>query len=235
MKTIVMIPTYNEAGNIESLISRLLDLGLDSCEILVVDDNSPDGTSNIVREYEKKYNNIKLIFREGKNGLGAAYIHGIQKAITNGFDFVIMMDSDLSHNPTYLPNFIENIEKYDFIIGSRYIKNGGIKNWGIHRRLMSFTANLLIKIMLRTKVKDNTSGYRAIRISALKDIKYSTIQSQGYAFLYEMLWRIKKAKHSVKEIPIVFIDRQYGITKISKNEISKAFKLLFKLMFKKNY
>ena len=231
----VLIPTYNESENIGLLIKRIKNF-VPNIAIYVIDDNSPDGTANIVREYEKKYHNVRLIFRKEKLGLGAAYINGMFEAIKNDFDYIIMMDSDFSHNPVHLPDMINALGRYDIVIGSRYIKGGRIKNWPLHRRMMSFFANLLIKIILRSKAKDSTSGFRAIKVEVLKAIEYGTIRSQGYSFLYEMLWRIGKMGYRIKEIPITFIDRELGKTKISQIEIIKAVITLINLsIFKRNF
>ncbi|MCK5398471.1 polyprenol monophosphomannose synthase [bacterium] len=233
-KGCILIPTYNEVENIKNLILKIRQY-LTDIQIYVIDDNSPDGTANIVRKIEETDINVRLIFRPKKNGLGAAYIHGMTVAAEKEFDFVIMMDSDFSHNPKHLPTMIENIQKYDVVIGSRYVKGGGIKNWPMYRKLMSFAANYMIKIFLKANVKDSTTGYRCIKTNILKKIKFETIHSQGYSFLYEMLWRIEGVGARIKEIPIIFIDRQFGQTKISQGEILKAMTMLVRLNFSRKF
>jgi dolichol-phosphate mannosyltransferase len=230
-KSVILIPTYNESENIEKLIRKIKAI-IPQTAIFVIDDNSPDGTAKIVRNLENEFLNLHLIFRKKKEGLGAAYINGVAIALKNNFDYIIMMDSDFSHDPSYIPIMLNSMKKFDVVIGSRYIKGGCIKNWPIHRKIMSFIANFMIRILLGSKVKDSTSGFRCIKSEILKKIDCSTIHSQGYSFLYEMLWRIERQKIKIKEIPITFVDRKFGQTKISQTEIFKAANTLIKLIFK---
>ncbi len=230
-KGVILIPTYNESENIEKLIRKIKAI-IPQIAIFVIDDSSPDGTAMIVRNLENEFADVKLIFRKEKKGLGAAYINGMTVALKNNFDYIIMMDSDFSHNPSYVPIMLNSMKKFDVVIGSRYIKGGCIKNWPMHRKIMSFIANFMIRILVDSKIRDSTSGFRCIKSEILKKIDYSTIHSQGYSFLYEMLWRIERQKFKILEIPITFVDRKFGQTKISQTEIFKAANTLIKLIFK---
>ena len=226
----MLIPTYEERENIGGLIDKIRDISQE-LTIIVIDDNSPDNTEEVVRQKQKVFKNLHLISREKKLGLGAAYIHGMKEAISMGFDFIITMDSDFSHDPEVIPDMILALQNSDAVVGSRYVKGGGIKNWPVHRKLMSAAANLLLRLILKTRVKDSTSGYRCIRTKLLKKISYSAIRSQGYSFLYEMLYKMRQAGARITEIPIIFIDRKFGFTKISKTEIYKALLSMFRLRF----
>ncbi|MCK5398856.1 polyprenol monophosphomannose synthase, partial [bacterium] len=185
----ILIPTYEERENIGGLIDKIRDISQE-LTIIVIDDNSPDNTEEVVRQKQKVFKNLHLISREKKLGLGAAYIHGMKEAISMGFDFIITMDSDFSHDPEVIPDMILALQSSDAVVGSRYVKGGGIKNWPVHRKLMSAAANLLLRLILKTRVKDSTSGYRCIRTKLLKKINYADIRSQGYSFLYEMLYKM---------------------------------------------
>ena len=226
----ILIPTYEERENIGGLIDKIRDISQE-LTIIVIDDNSPDNTEEVVRQKQKVFKNLHLISREKKLGLGAAYIHGMKEAISMGFDFIITMDSDFSHDPEVIPDMILALQSSDAVVGSRYVKGGGIKNWPVHRKLMSAAANLLLRLILKTRVKDSTSGYRCIRTKLLEKINYSAIRSQGYSFLYEMLYKMRQAGARITEIPILFVDRKFGFTKISKTEIYKALLSMFRLRF----
>ncbi len=226
----ILIPTYEERDNIGRLIDKIRDISQE-LTIIVIDDNSPDNTAEVVRQKQRVFKDLYLINREKKLGLGAAYIHGMKEAISMGFDFIITMDSDFSHDPEVIPDMILALRNSDAVVGSRYVKGGGISNWPVHRKLMSAAANLLLRLILRTRVKDSTSGYRCIRTTLLKKINYSAIGSQGYSFLYEMLYKMRQVGARITEIPIIFVDRKFGFTKISKNEIYKALLSIIRLRF----
>ncbi len=227
---VILIPTYQEKENIGGLIEKIRDVSRE-LTIIIIDDNSPDNTAEVVRQQQKVFKDLILISREKKLGLGAAYIHGMKQAISMGFDFIITMDSDFSHDPAVIPDMILALQSSDAVVGSRYVKGGGIKNWPIHRKMASAAANLLLQLVLRTRVKDSTSGYRCIRTKLLKKINYSAIRSQGYSFLYEMLYKMRQAGARITEIPILFVDRKFGFTKISKTEIYKALLSMIRLRF----
>ncbi len=226
----VIIPTYNERENIQILIPKIEKIFKNNNitgEIMIIDDNSPDGTGEVADRFSKVFKNIKVIHRPYKLGLGSAYITGFKNATGN---IIFEMDADLSHNPLKIPHFIKTINNgYDFVIGSRYIRGGEVIGWSIYRKIISKGANLLAKIFLSLRTKDVTSGYRAYRRETLKKINYETIKSSGYAFQLEILYRAFKKGCKIKEIPITFIDRRKGRSKLSKKEIFSFFLMLLKL------
>lgn len=217
MKKIVIIPTYNEAENIEMLIMELLDKDTD---ILVIDDNSPDGTGKIAGLMND--NRIKVINRQKKLGIGSAHLEGFRYALENNYDYILTMDADFSHNPIHIPEMFSQMKKYDVCIGSRYSHGGEIENWNIFRKLISRTANFLTKI--KSGISDNTGAYRCYRAKVIKELLKENIQSDGYSFFIETAILLKKFK--VREIPITFKERKYGKSKISKKEIFNAVKIL---------
>ena len=193
MRTIVICPTYNEIKNIAKLIQKILDDN--NYDLLVIDDNSPDGTSEKVKEYQKIYKNLFLEIREGKQGLGTAYIHGFNWAIQKGYDSVVQMDADLSHNPKDLNRLIKNLENNDLVIGSRYVQGVSVVNWPIRRLILSYGANIYTKFITGMPINDGTGGFKAWKVSLLKKIKLDLIKSQGYSFQIEMnfwAWVLKR-------------------------------------------
>jgi len=237
MKAIIVIPTYNEKENIEDLIEaigkerrKIKGWGLD---VLVVDDNSPDGTADIVKKMMKKKKWVHLLLRKKKEGLGAAYVAGFKKALKMGADVVFEMDADFSHNPKYMPKFLKEIKKgYEFVIGSRYIEGGGIPDWDITRHLISGGGNFFARFIAGLNgVHDCTSGYRAIKSNILRKIDLNGLKVKGYAFQIKLLREAEKQKAKIKEIPIVFYDRKKGKSKIGYKDILEFFKLSFKIRF----
>ena len=228
------MPTYNEASNIanllEQLFSREKNLQYKNenviMKVLVVDDNSPDGTASVVRSYSKKNKNVHLLLRSEKKGLGAAYIAGMQHAV--GLlqpDIIFEMDADLSHNPEYvLPMIREVMEGADFVIGSRYIRGGSIpEDWGLGRKLISRAANMYVRALLRMSVHDCTGGFRAIRVSALEKVDLGSLNVKGYAFQVSLLQAIISNGAVVKEIPIDFHDRTKGKSKMRISDVVEVF------------
>jgi glycosyltransferase involved in cell wall biosynthesis len=220
MKVFIIIPTYNERENIGSLTGKILALPL-SAEVVVVDDNSPDGTGNLLDILKSGEKRLHVIHRAGKLGLGTAHIAGLKYAIANNADFAVTMDADFSHDPAYIPALIEAAQGLDLVIGSRYIPGGGA-NFPFHRWLLSRCANLFAKAALGLKASDCTAGFRCYKLSVLKPAQLDGIFSNGYSFLIEMLYRLQRLNLSVGEIPIQYMDRQLGASKISRNEIFKA-------------
>src|SRR5665213_2713544 len=202
-KTMIVVPTYNEIGNIFVVYEKIFK-AVDNLNLLIVDDNSPDGTGSAADELAKKDNRVFVIHRKGKMGLGSAYIHGMKFAIDNGFDFIVAMDADLSHDPANLPRMIEMTKEYDLVIGSRYIKNGGMVNWGLGRFIISRLANFFCKIILQIKQEDCSGGYKCYRAGLLKKIGMDKFFSYGYSFQVEILYRALRQNAKVIEIPIVF-------------------------------
>lgn len=223
MKVAVIIPTYNEKENIRRLIPKIeaiFKANLIPGNIFVVDDNSPDGTKLEAESLDKVYRNIRVISRSKKMGIGSAYKEGFKHAIKLGNDIIIEMDADLSHDPRYIPDLLSKLkEGYDIALGSRYIPKGGIRNWSLMRRLVSKGANFLAIKLLRLNVTDVTSGYRAYRRNVLTEINLSKIKSDGYAFQVDMIHNAQKKAFKVGEVPIIFVDRTMGKSKLGKKDI----------------
>lgn len=234
LKIIIITATYNEADNIELLIKQILS-NRNDVDILVIDDNSPDGTAEIVEKLQKIYSVINLIKRSAKLGYGSACQKGFRWALKyKNYKFFITMDADLSHDPKYISALLEMIKEKDVVIGSRYIKGGGVKNWGIHRKALSLGANLYSRYILNIPVTDCTSGFRCYRREVIEKIDFNTITSEGYSFLEEMLYICKLHNASMGEIPIVFENRKFGKSKINRKEILKAIAKVPQLRFKSN-
>jgi dolichol-phosphate mannosyltransferase len=226
MQNSVVIPTYNEAGNITLLLERLSGVLPPKSEIIIVDDNSPDGTGKIAEKMKKTCKNLRVIHRKGKQGIGSAYKDGFRMA--RG-EYIFEMDADLSHDPKYIPMFLEKIKSYDCVIGSRYEQGGGVPDWGIYRRLISRGANTLASLILGLHLPDVTSGYRVYRKSVLEKIDLDSIKSNFYAFQVEIALRVKKAGFSIGTIPIVFPDRRKGTSKMGVSEILRFFIMILRL------
>ncbi len=218
----VILPTYNERDNLEALIGQLMALEMD-LEIIVVDDNSPDGTGQLADELAQRDARVHVIHRAGKMGLGTAYIAGFKYALARGAERVVTMDADFSHHPRYLPAVVALIERYDVGIGSRYVPGGGVsEEWGIRRRWLSRGANLFARTLLGLKAHDCTAGFRCYRREVLQSIELDRIFSNGYSFLIEMMFRCQQLGYTFGETPILFENRRQGSSKISQVEIYKA-------------
>ncbi|MFT5441993.1 MAG: dolichol-phosphate mannosyltransferase [Myxococcota bacterium] len=218
---LVILPTFNEKDNVLPLAAGILAAS-PAFEILVVDDNSPDGTGDVVAEAGLQEPRIHLLRREGKLGLGTAYLAGFKYALAKDFDFIFTMDADQSHNPRYLPAMLASLAEHDMVIGSRYVPGGGIENWPLHRRMLSNFANFYARTMLKIHAHDCTSGYRAYRREVLETVEPFEVKSSGYSFLYEMVWRVCRAGFVVGEVPIIFEQRVAGDSKINSSEIYVA-------------
>lgn len=225
-KIIIIIPTYNEVKNISLLLEKLFSLGL-NLSILIVDDNSPDGTSKIVTKLQSKYPQLNLITRASRLGLGSAYIEGFNYALKRGFDIIIQMDADLSHSTNYIPDMISLLKEYDLVVGSRYIKDGGVLEWPSPRTLLSKGGNIFSKILLRVSINDLTSGFKCLRKTVLKKIDFNTISSKGYAFQIEMVFRALIKNFKVVEYPIIFQGRKHEESKMSLGIVLEA---IFRVM-----
>ncbi len=233
MKTLVIIPTYNEKENIREIINKILNLGIE-LDILVVDDNSPDGTHQIVREISEKDKRVNLLLRKKKEGLGVAYREGFKWAVERNYDLIIHLDADFSHNPDEIPNFIKKInEGYDVVVGSRYLNGVTVINWPLKRLLLSYFANLYARIVTGVRVKDLTSGYKAFKKEVLMNIPWKEVSSGGYGFQIETVYYPYRMGYKVCEIPIVFIERRKGESKMSKKIVFEAFFLVLKLGLKR--
>ncbi|MDR0392485.1 MAG: polyprenol monophosphomannose synthase [Planctomycetaceae bacterium] len=228
--TLITLATYNERENIQIMIDQIFEHAPD-VDILVVDDNSPDGTGDWVAEHQQVEPRLKLLRRAGKLGLGTAMLAAMQYAINNNYKYVINMDADLSHSPKYIPQLrakaIEN--NYDVVIGSRYISGGGVEGWPIHRRWMSYLVNCWARLLLGLKTRDNSGSFRCYKVELLKTLDANKFISNGYSFFEEVLFRLKKKGATFAEIPIIFIERQHGYSKINKKEAINAFLIFIRL------
>jgi dolichol-phosphate mannosyltransferase len=230
-RNLIIIPTYNEKENIVPLIKKILDT-VPGTGIVVVDDDSPDGTAQEVRDFSRERGmEIMVIVREGERGLGGAYKAGLLYGLREGYDVLITMDADHSHNPVHLPAILEAMKENDVVIGSRYIRDGGTINWRIRRILLSWLANRFARFMLRLKGSDLTSGFRAYRREMLENIGLEHVKSNGYSYLVEMLFRVQQLTGKVGEVPIIFYDRTMGKSKISKKEVYRGVLTLLRLRF----
>jgi dolichol-phosphate mannosyltransferase len=221
MRALVVLPTYNEAENVIPLAADVLAQD-ERIDVLVVDDNSPDGTGDLVAAASRDQPRLSLLRRAGKLGLGTAYLAGFQHALEHGYDRALTMDCDYSHHPRYLPHMLEVAAEADLVIGSRYVAGGGVANWPLRRRLLSRFANLYTRVLLRVPVRDCTAGFRCYSRAVLEGIDPFDVRASGYSFLEEMVWRIHHAGFSIREIPIVFEDRRLGVSKIDQVEILRA-------------
>lgn len=225
----VIIPTYNEKENITDLINQILALPL-AARVIVVDDNSPDGTGDLLDNLAAQDDRIAVIHRAGKLGLGTAYIAGFKKGLAEGADRLITMDADFSHHPAYIPGLVALADYRHITIGSRYVPHGGVQNWGWQRRFLSWGANHFARMVLGLTAKDCTAGFRCYHREVLTDIDLDQIFSNGYSFLVEMLFKCQRQGYTIGEIPIIFANRTRGSSKISQQEIIKAIGTVMRLM-----
>jgi dolichol-phosphate mannosyltransferase len=228
MKTIVVIPTYNEIENIDAMIDAI-HRHVSEMHILIVDDGSPDGTAQAVQKRMQTDARVHLLQRAKKSGLGTAYCAGFTQALSMGFEIICQMDADFSHNPEVLVSFLKELETSDVVIGSRYYTGVNVVNWPMSRLLLSYTANLYTRIVTRMPIKDATGGFKGFRASVLQQTDLTKIRSNGYAFQIEMNYRAWRLGARMREISIIFIDRVNGVSKMSKNIIFEAAWLVWKL------
>jgi dolichol-phosphate mannosyltransferase len=234
MRTLVIIPTYNERDNIVPLVDRILRLP-GELEVLVVDDGSPDGTASALQERHSDDPRVHLIQRGRKLGLGTAYTAGFRYALENGYRFCITMDSDFSHDPGHIPELCRAAEGNDLVVGSRYVPGGRTVNWGWWRRLISRTANLFAHNLVALQHRDCTSGFRLYRSEALRIVDFQSIVADGYSYLVEILHRVSVSGLRVAEVPITFVERRQGKSKISRKEIFKAIHTMLRLRFDRGW
>ena len=228
MKTLIISPTYNERKNIEQLVDMVIG-EYPELHLLIVDDNSPDGTGEKVKKLQTKYKNLFLETRAKKSGLGTAYIFGFKWALEKKYDNIIQMDADLSHNPKDLPRMVDNLQKYDLIIGSRYINGISVVNWPLRRLMLSYGANAYSRVITGMPIMDGTGGFKAWKSSVLSSIDLDSVKSQGYSFQIEMNFRAWVKKFNIKEIPIIFSDRTIGQSKMSKTIVYEAIFMVWRL------
>jgi dolichol-phosphate mannosyltransferase len=233
LRSIVIVPTYNEADNIRLLVADILATGraapLD-LDILIVDDNSPDGTGQIADDLAARHPSVHAHHRPGKLGLGTAYIAGFHYGLANGYDRILTMDADFSHHPQYIPALVGKSRSHaDLVIGSRYVRGGGTQGCALPRQVLSWGANAFAKTVLGLRAMDCTAGFRCYRREVLESIDLDAILSNGYSFLIEMLYRCQRQGWRVDEVPILFENRRRGASKVSKQEITKAIYTVLRL------
>lgn len=234
-RTLVVVATYNEIENLPRLVDEIFAVA-PHAEVLVIDDNSPDGTGDWCEGRMVDDRRFHCIHRASKLGLGTATIAGLQFAIDRGYDTVLTMDADFSHPPRFIPALIEGVNREDsaadVMIGSRYVEGGGIEGWPLQRRLMSRWVNRFARMMLGLKVRDCSGAFRCYRTDILQQIDFDAIRSRGYSYLEELLWRLKQAGARFEESPFTFVDRQHGQTKINTREAFTALWIIFRLGLK---
>ena len=228
MKTMVVVPTYNERANLEELIPRILGQ-LPDIELLVVDDGSPDGTGEYADSVAAENARVHVLHRPGKMGLGSAYVFGFTHCFTTDAELVIQMDADFSHNPDEIPNLIEQARTHDVVLGSRYITGANVVNWPLRRLFLSYFANVYTHIITGLPLRDSTGGFKCFRRKVLAEIELDTIRSDGYSFQIEVNFRSWRKGFSMVEIPIVFVDRHSGTSKMSRRIVWEAMWLVWRL------
>lgn len=228
-ETLIVVPTYNERENLPPLVQRLLSLPV-PVDLLVVDDNSPDGTGKIADELAAKYSNVHVLHRLVKNGLGRAYIDGFKWALEKGYEFIFEMDGDFSHNPDDVPRFIEAAQNAELVLGSRYVNGIRVINWPLQRLMLSKFAAKYVQIITGMPFTDPTGGYKCFRSRALKSIDLDAIRSNGYSFQIEMTNKVWRQGLRVAEVPIIFTDRFQGTSKMSKRIIFEALFMVWVLL-----
>ena len=228
-KSLIFTATYNERNNIKELINGITTFSPDS-SILIIEDNSPDGTGEILKELKEKNVNLKVIYREKKEGLDTAHKLAYQYAIDNEYSKIVTMDADLSHDPKEIPIILKLLEKNSFVIGSRYMA-GGSCEMSLHRWIMSYWGNKFIKLILNINCNEFTTSFRGFNINQLKEFHLNQIKSKGYSFFMETIYLINKLDYKILQIPIKFANRKHGKSKIPKNEIFRTLKNLFFLKF----
>jgi dolichol-phosphate mannosyltransferase len=229
-KALIIIPTYNECDNVKKLVEDIHHYQK-KVHILFVDDNSPDGTAKIIKVLQQDNKQVHLLERPGKMGLGSAYLAGFKYGLGKGYDYIFEMDADFSHDPKEIPNFLKAIEDHDLVLGSRYIKGVNVVNWPLYRLLLSYFANVYSRLATGLPVQDATGGFKCFRREVLESLDFSKVKSNGYAFQIELSFKAWKNGFRLKEIPIIFIDRVAGVSKLSKSIMWEAIFLVWKLRF----
>jgi len=227
---LIILPTYNEKENLAEMVECILEV-VPQTRILVVDDNSPDGTGLLADEIASRESRVKVLHREKKLGLGTAYLEGFRYALKKGEDFIFEMDCDFSHDPQALPKLLEAASENDLVIGSRYIKDGGVSGWGFGRQLISRWGSLYARLILNLPYRDLTGGFKCFRRKVLEAIDLESVQSNGYCFQIEMTFRAHKKGFKIAEVPIIFSERRLGQSKMSKAIVLEALLKVWKLRF----
>jgi dolichol-phosphate mannosyltransferase len=230
MRTIIIVPTYNELENLPALIAQVEQLPIEP-DLLIVDDNSPDGTGELADRLAADRQWLHVLHRPGKAGLGTAYREGFRYALGKGYDAIGEMDADLSHDPAYLPGMIQALEGADLVLGSRYVRGGGVRNWGILRKIISRGGSLYSQLILGLPVRDLTGGFKLFRRQLLERMDLDRVRSNGYSFQIEMTYRAIRLGCRVVEVPIVFVDRRVGSSKLSRQVMLEAMFMVPRLRF----
>jgi dolichol-phosphate mannosyltransferase len=218
----LVLPTYNEAGNVERFVAAARAKLPASARVLIVDDSSPDGTGEIADRLAEEHENVTVLHRPRKEGLGPAYLAGFRRALAGGAGLVLEMDSDFSHDPAYLPRLLEAAERADLVLGSRYVPGGGVSDWGPLRQMISRGGSAYARFVLGVEVRDLTGGFKCFRREVLEAIDLDSVQARGYAFQVEMTYRAIRAGFRVAEVPIVFRERQVGSSKMDSSIVVEA-------------
>ena len=230
MKILIIIPTYNELENLPRLLTEVLSKD-NNIDMLFIDDNSPDGTADFIENEEKNNNRIHLIKRQSKQGLGTAYIVGFKFALQLDYEIIFEMDADFSHDPNEIPRFLEEIKNSDVVLGSRYKNGVNVINWPMRRLLLSWFANIYTRVITGMPLHDATGGFKCFKREVLEAIDLNRVKSNGYAFQIEMNFKVWKKGFNIKEIPIIFVDRVKGSSKMSKKIVREAVFMVWKLRF----
>jgi len=230
MKILIIIPTYNELENLPTLLPEVFSKDI-NIDVLIIDDNSPDGTAAFIEDEQKNNNRIHLIKRSSKQGLGTAYIAGFKFALQKDYQVIFEMDADFSHDPNEIPRFLEEIKKTDVVLGSRYKNGVNVINWPMRRLLLSWFANIYTRVITGMPLHDATGGFKCYKREVLEAIDLNRVKSNGYAFQIEMNFKAWKKGFSIKEIPIIFVDRVKGSSKMSKKIVREAVFMVWKLRF----
>lgn len=231
MKSLIIIPTFNERENIKNILDSLLALNIEGLNVLVVDDGSPDGTGEIVEAMSKLSPHIHLLTRSKKLGLGTAYVAGFKFALEHDYDRILEMDADFSHDPKDVPRLLETADTFDIAVGSRYCNGVNVVNWPLHRLLLSMGASLYTRLVTGLPLHDCTAGFVCYRREVLQSLDLNNIKSDGYSFQIEMKFKAWKKGFTLGETPIIFIDRRFGESKMSKKIVHEAYWMVWKLKF----
>lgn len=233
MKTLIILPVLNEEENLPEIVSEILGLKK-NFDILIINDSSTDKTGSVADNLKRKFSEVFVMYRKGKRGLGRSYIDGFKWALEKNYDFIFQMDADGSHDPEFLSAFLDKINSYDLVIGSRYYKKRiSVVNWDLKRLYLSLLANIYARIITGVPVSDATTGFKCFKRSVLEKIDLNKVLSEGYSFQIEMNWRAHKAGFKIGEIPIIFYERRHGKSKLSTNIIKEGLLILWKIKFRK--
>lgn len=227
-RILVSLATYNERDNLAPLLAEIQKM-LPDADVLVIDDNSPDGTGKLADELASANPHLHVMHRPGKLGLGTATLAAMRYAVANDYDFLVNMDADFSHHPRYLPGILAGMDSHDIMIGSRYIRGGGCENWPWKRRLISLSVNALVRLLMRIPARDCSGAYRCYRVARLPDARLERTVSRGYSFQQEVLYRCRKAGFRIGEAPIVFAERRAGQSKVNLREAARSMATLLYL------